>query len=97
MTYLYCRANNEDENKILELLNKFEGASGQQVNSMKSSIFFSSNTLTYNREEVCNLLQMSEVDNHSFYLGLPNLMGRNKSSLLGFLKEKVRKRIEHWD
>lgn len=34
-SYLFCRASN----KILELLHNFECASGQQLNSMKSSIF----------------------------------------------------------
>lgn len=86
-----------DATKILELLQKFECAWGQQVNSVKSSIFFSSNALIYNMEDVCNILQMSEADDHISYLGLANILGRNKSVILGFLKEKVRKRIENWD
>lgn len=84
--YLYCRVNKEETNKMLELLNKFEVASSQKVNARKSSIFFSSNTLRYNREEVCNLMQMPEADNHSSYLDLPNLLGRNKSVMLGFFE-----------
>ncbi|KAL8146388.1 hypothetical protein AgCh_004218 [Apium graveolens] len=31
---------------------------------------------------------MPEVDNRSLYLGLPNTLGRNKSVILGFIKDK---------
>lgn len=81
----------------MELLQSFERASGQKVNTDKSSIFFSTNVIHYNREQVCQAFQMREADGHCKYLGLPNTMGRNKSSILGFLKEKVRNRISSWD
>lgn len=75
----------------------FERASGQKVNLLKSAAFFSSNMITYNREEICGILQMSEAKGQSTYLGLPNIVGRNKSSLLGFIKGKVRQRIQRWN
>lgn len=40
---------------------------------------------------------MSEANEHSTYLGLPNLLGRNKSALLGFLKDKVNMKIRSWE
>lgn len=40
---------------------------------------------------------MSEAEGDEKYLGLPNMMGRSKTSTLGFLKEKVKKRIQSWD
>lgn len=95
--YLYCKASTDEAGKVLELLHKFEVASGQKVNSMKSYVFLSSNPIAYNREDICLLLQMPEAGNHSTYLGLPNILGRNKSVILGFLKERVRKRIQNWD
>lgn len=30
-------------------------------------------------------------------MGLPNIIGKNKSSLFGFLKEKLRNRIQGWE
>lgn len=30
-------------------------------------------------------------------MGLPNILGRNKSTALGFLKDKVRQRVQSWD
>ncbi|XP_074374116.1 uncharacterized protein LOC141714498 [Apium graveolens] len=72
-------------------------ASGHKVNFGKSSIFFSSNITASNREEVCRELQMNEADERSKYLGLPNMLGRKKSALLDFLKDKVHNRVRNWD
>lgn len=30
------------------------------------------------------------------YLGLPNMVGRNKSKAFGYLKEKMRQRVHSW-
>lgn len=46
---------------------------------------------------VCQLLQMPEADDRTKYLGLPNILGKNKSSVLGYLKGKVAERIRSWD
>ncbi|XP_074377255.1 putative mitochondrial protein AtMg00310 [Apium graveolens] len=40
---------------------------------------------------------MVEASEHSTYLGLPNILGRNKSAVLGYLKDKVNSRIRSWD
>ncbi|XP_060969941.1 uncharacterized mitochondrial protein AtMg00310-like [Cannabis sativa] len=43
------------------------------------------------------MLGMLEATDGTFYLGLPNIIGRNKTSILGFLKNKVMARINSWD
>lgn len=40
---------------------------------------------------------MGEATENSKYLGLPNVLGRNKSVIFGFLKDKVRDKIRSWD
>ncbi|KAM6544277.1 hypothetical protein CsatB_008724 [Cannabis sativa] len=42
-------------------------------------------------------LQMQEVEDNCMYLGIPNIMGQNKSVVLGFLIERVQKNIQSWD
>ncbi|XP_060961965.1 uncharacterized protein LOC133032133 [Cannabis sativa] len=46
---------------------------------------------------ICSILGMVEAGDDGFYLGLPNIMKHNKNVVLGFLKEKMRKRVESWD
>lgn len=67
------------------------------MNRNKSLIFYSTNVLQYNKDSIAQWLQMAEANEHSTYLGLPNVIGRNKSALLVFLKDKVDSRIRSWD
>ncbi|WOG89983.1 hypothetical protein DCAR_0209224 [Daucus carota subsp. sativus] len=96
-SYFYVKADTTEASKVIELLNIYEKASGQKINNDKSSVFFSSNVIQYNRQDICQVLQMGEADEHCKYLGLPNIIGRNKTAILGFLKEKVHTRIRSWD
>ncbi|KAM6583441.1 hypothetical protein CsatB_010443 [Cannabis sativa] len=96
-TYVFCKANEEAACNVMELLSYFQQASRQQVNVLKSSIFFSSNTRAEDRTRVCSRMGISEAGDNSTYLGLPNIVGRNKTTLLGFLKERLRKKIQGWE
>ena len=95
-SYGYCKANEQEAVRFRELLEKFEVASGQQINRQKSTAFFSTNTSVYNRRRVCEILQIPEANEHSTYLGLPSFLGRNKASILGFLRDRIRSRIQSW-
>ncbi|XP_060972244.1 uncharacterized protein LOC133038180 [Cannabis sativa] len=95
--FLYCKANREEAQRVLELLNTFERASHQKVNLSKYSLFFSFNTDSGTHDSVLSTLHMRAADDHSFYLGLPSMVGRNNNVTFDFLKEKARKRIHNWE
>lgn len=82
---------------MMRLLRIFEKASGQKVNLRKSYAFFSSNVISSNKEEIGRIIQMKEADDRTKYLGLPNMIGRNKSVIFGYLKDRVQNRIRSWD
>lgn len=77
-SYLFFKEDSDEVKRILEVLGIYEKASGQQVKRNKSSIFYSTNVLQYNRDLICQLFQMAEANENSTYLGLPNVIGRNK-------------------
>lgn len=52
-SYLFCKATLTESEGVLEQLRTYEMTSGQQVNKEKSSIFFSSNVISYNRQSIC--------------------------------------------
>ena len=95
-SYLYCKATMDEVHRFHELLQKFEATLGQKVNHHKSSIFFSTNTSEATRLQICSSLGMQEAPHDSLYLGLPSTLGRNKNALLGYLKDRVRKRLMSW-
>lgn len=86
-SYLFCKESEQEAMRMNDVLQTFEEASGQRVNVVKSQVFLNTNVAQECRSDICNILQMNEADSNSTYLGLPNLVGRNKSSVLGFLKD----------
>lgn len=63
----------------------------------KSSIFFSRNTAQEKRQEIGSILQFHEADEHTKDLGLSCILGKNKSAVLGYLKNRLQSRIQGWD
>lgn len=47
--------------------------------------------------EMCQRLKFKEAGDQSLYLGLPINVGRKKTAIFGYLKEKFQERIEGWD
>lgn len=96
-SYIFCKADTVEARRVCELLSTFEGASGQKINVQKSSAFFSKNVSIDSRRDICEVLNFQEADDNSQYLGLPNFIGRKKSAMLGYLKERVRDGVQAWD
>lgn len=96
-SYVYGKASSEEASKITQLLYSFERASGQKIILLKSTVFFSKNTSEEVRNQVCAELQIPEGGANSKYLGLPCTLGRNKSAILGYLKDKMSNRIRSWN
>ncbi|XP_062075810.1 uncharacterized protein LOC133779929 [Humulus lupulus] len=96
-SYIFCKATRDEAEHVLRLLTVFEGASGQKVNYEKSSVFFSRNTLTEIRDTICGDLGIHEADENSTYLGLPNILGRRKSVILSYLRDRILHRIHGWE
>ena len=86
---LFCRARVGDVEKIQEILGKYERASGQKINSEKTSLFFSNNTSNVSKEEIKNLLGVAEIKEYERHLGLPTVVGRKKKASLNFIKDRV--------
>lgn len=95
-SYIYCRATREEASKVMEMLKTFEAAAGKKINVEKSLVFFSKNTSTADKEAVLEELNMRLTDGGSLYLGLPGMVGRNKTAVLGFIKDKIRAKIRGW-
>uniref|UniRef100_A0A803NLR5 RNase H type-1 domain-containing protein n=1 Tax=Cannabis sativa TaxID=3483 RepID=A0A803NLR5_CANSA len=95
--YIYYKATKKEAYNIKELLHTFEQTSGQKINFLKSSVFYSCNTNTGFRDTICDFLGIFESDENGSYLGLPYSIVRNKNAILGFLKDKLRKRINGWE
>ena len=88
-----------DINNALSLrraLNEYCEASGQLVSDAKSSLFFSPCTPVEVRAEVCSTLNIMTEAITDKYLGLPPLVGVDRSDCFQYLIDKVIKLLNGW-
>ena len=91
---LFCRAQVGDVGSIQALLNLYEKASVQKINSAKTTLFFSKNVSDSIKETIKNLL--GEIKEYEKYLGLPAVVGRNKKASLNYIKDRVWGKLQGW-
>ncbi|XP_074327095.1 uncharacterized protein LOC141665037 [Apium graveolens] len=95
--YIFCKASEDSANHILQMLNIFERASGQQINVEKSSVFYSRNTSFYLKQDIFQILKIKEAEENTHYLDLPNMLSRKKSAVFGYIKDRLQDRLQGWD
>ena len=93
---LFCKANGQECQYLIEVLQLYEAASGQKINADKSSVFFSNNTPDDRRCEVLNMLGPMQDTRHKKYLGLPSIIGKSKVEIFAEIKERVEKKLSGW-
>lgn len=95
-TVLFCRANNREADEIKSIISRYERASGQRINLEKTAITFIPNIQEEKRREICSILGVIEVAQHSKYLGLPTLIGRSKKAVFATIVEKIMQKMKDW-
>jgi hypothetical protein len=90
---LFCRANFLEWDHLLIILQRYKLASGQQLNTAKTFIFFRKNTCMAFRELIGSAVRETAIQGYEKYLGLPSMVGKAKfatfAGILGGWKEKL--------
>lgn len=90
---------NTDESScsaLMDILHQYELASGQLINSSKSSISFSAKTPHAIRQRVKSHLGIEKEGGTGKYLGLPELFGRRKKDLFTGIVDRIRVKAASW-
>ena len=90
---LFCKAKNQECQKLVEILNLYEVASRQKINADKSFVFFSLNTPEEKKNEVLSIMGPMQDSRHNKYLDFPSIIGRSKIEVYAEVKERVGKKI----
>lgn len=93
---LFCQATELDYRQVHGALMVYERASGQRVNLKKSEICFSRNVKRPTQLKLAGILGVIRMDQHEKYLGMPTLVGRNKTLCYGYLNDRLWKRLKSW-
>ncbi|KAL0399727.1 UNVERIFIED_CONTAM: putative mitochondrial protein [Sesamum radiatum] len=96
-TLIFCRASPENTRAVLDVLEVYRRASGQEINFSKSSVAFSKNT----GEEICarivTALSVRRENKMELYLGLPSKVARTKKALFSTIRDNIWKRMSGWN
>lgn len=94
--YFFFKANGSEATVMRRILDRYEVISGQKINYTKSAVTFSPNTSVDCRMTVCSQLGVSEHQKPGTYLGMPMVIGRNKTETFSFLLERVQQKLHGW-
>ena len=90
---IFCKATVEECEALQKVICAYEQASGQQLNRIKTSLFFSPNTTEEIQDEIRVRFGAQVIRQHEKYLGLPSLVGRNKKNTFKEVKTKLAKKL----
>ncbi|XP_059437076.1 uncharacterized protein LOC132170205 [Corylus avellana] len=93
---LFCRSTLAQWNSLTSILQAYEGASGQKMNSNKTALFFSRNSSDVDKEQIRRLAGIPINQRYDTYLGLPALVGRSRTRAFKSIKERVWKCLQDW-
>ena len=93
---LFCKATTHDVSCIQGILKEYEEASGQQINRVKTTIFFSKSTPQRDQATILGMLGVPAIKQYEKYLGLPSFVGKAKYASFSQIKERVWSKLKGW-
>ncbi|KAJ0046484.1 hypothetical protein Pint_04821 [Pistacia integerrima] len=93
---LFCKANQYEWNRLFKLIDTYEKSSRQRLNKEKTSIFFSKNTRADVKQQIIQVAGVKSSHPYDRYLGLPTLIGRDRTRGFKHILERVRGKLSNW-
>ncbi|XP_024178686.1 uncharacterized protein LOC112184671 [Rosa chinensis] len=95
-SFLFGEASVSECATLRSILNVYERASGQKINLDKSSVVFSKNVHPDVKGNLASILGVQCVEDHGRYPGLPLHVGKLKTAIFSYLKERLTKKLISW-
>lgn len=95
---LFSKASERDANIILNVLQRYSEASGQNINYGKSFIFFSPNKPLRLKDNIATRLGISLVNTYDKFLGLPTSIpySKRQGQTFDFIKDTIASKCARW-
>ena len=95
-TMFFLKVSREATTALRDILQRYEEASGQSINTDKSSITFSRRTPAELKRIVHSELQIQKEGGVGKYLGLPEHFGRRKRDLFSSIVDRIKQKASSW-
>lgn len=95
-TLIFLKAGKVKCRHLIQLIDGYCLASGQQVNKMQSSVFFGGNVPEALKRELTEILRIVMVGDLGPYLDVPAIWGRSKKCGLAYVKGRLLGKIQKW-
>lgn len=92
----FCKADILQCAELLNIIKCYGLASGQHLNTAKSSIFFGSEVPQDVRRALKQTLGIFKEGGMDTYLGLPEKISGSKKQVVAFVQDQLSKRINSW-
>ena len=93
---ILMKADSHNASTLKRILDTYCASSGQLVSNAKLIIFFSPNTNVNTRENVCTELNIETEALSDTYLGLPTMVGVDRTDCFQHLIDRVCQRLKGW-
>ena len=93
---LFFKATSEGAHEVSNLLETYCNASGQRINPVKSTIFFSKGCPNVLRGEIKEILNVPNETLNEKYLRMPTDVGSSKNGAFKYLKERLWCKVKGW-
>ncbi|XP_056850920.1 uncharacterized protein LOC130506757 [Raphanus sativus] len=95
-TMFFCKSDPISCKELKNILEKYEVASGQSINCLKSAITFSAKTPIETRRRVKAELNIVGEGGIGKYLGLPEHFNRKKRDIFASIIDRIRQKSHSW-
>ncbi|CAA7020953.1 unnamed protein product [Microthlaspi erraticum] len=85
----FCKAEVQQCAELIKIINTYGQASGQQLNTAKSSVFFGNKVPNDLRTELKRTLGISRDGGMGIYLGLPEKISGSKKQVFSFIQDRL--------
>ncbi|KAK2398440.1 putative mitochondrial protein [Trifolium repens] len=94
--FLFFKACERQTQNMKNILSLYEAASGQAISLPKSEVFYSRNVSGPLKHSITDILGVQVVLGTGKYLGLPSMIGRNRTAVFAYIKDRVWHKVNSW-
>jgi len=95
--FIFCRANAQEANQLLNILRVYQDASEQEINLAKFEVLISRNISQAGQADLASILGVRHALGTCKYLGMSSMIGRSKKATFSFIKDRVWRKINSWN